>query len=34
MKVIRRMKIEPETYEVGDVIKFKLIDGERYRLWR
>lgn len=29
MKVIRRMKIEPETYEVGDVIKFKLIDGEK-----
>lgn len=29
MKVIRRMKIDTETYEVGDVIKFKLIDGEK-----
>lgn len=29
MKVIRNMKIDTRIYEVGDMIKFKLTDGEK-----
>ena len=29
MKVERRMKVDVELFEVGDIINFKLIDGEK-----